>query len=203
MPVSAPPPAPQPETAVAPPTRVAAGLGGGPRGPIGAGAGGSPSPVGAIQVREGDEYALSFPLWLDGTEYEAPGVESLITRFIGDTGEPPSFGLQLWDDGDGGRGLWSSGDAMGGERFLAPVAEGEWHEVAVFFRASSEGAGFYLLFLDGQPIDARAGVSLIGPGSSSAQIEVGLFRNGELVSGSPGVLLGAGVLSDTLEPILP
>ena len=51
------------------------------------------------------------------------------------------------------------------------------------FRASSQGAGFYVLFLDGQLIDATHGVSLIAPGSSAAQIEVGLLRDGKAVAG--------------------
>jgi hypothetical protein len=159
-----------------------------------------------IQVRDGDEHALSFSLYTDGTAYEAPGVENLIVRFTSAAGGQPSFGLQLWDDGSGDAGgLWSSGDAMGGERFLAPVVEGEPHEVVVYFMASSKADGFYLLFLDGQLIDARTGVSLIDPGSSSAQIDVGLFRGGEQAFEIPGLRLGPAELSDTLEsvPALP
>src|SRR5204863_10066355 len=105
--------------------------------------------------------------------------------------EGPSFGLQLWDDGSGlRRGLWASGEAMGGERFLAPVEEGVWHEAVICFQASGDGDGFYLLLLDGQPIDARAWVSLIEPGSGDAQLEAGLFREGNPVAGATDVLFG-------------
>ena len=125
-------------------------------------------------------------------------------RFKGEASESPSFGLQLWDDGSGNqRGLWASGDAMGGERFLAPVAEGVWHEAVLCFKASSEGDGFYLLLLDGQPIDARAWVSLIDSASGSAQLETGLFREGESVVGAPDVFFGPTELGETLESVIP
>src|SRR4029077_17780535 len=114
-----------------------------------------------------------------------------------------SFGLQLWDDDSGQRGLWASGDAMGGERFLAPVAEGVWHEAVGYFQASSEGDGFYLLILDGQPIDARAWISLIEPGNSSALIETGLFRDGEPIVGAPDIFFGPTKLGETLESVIP
>ena len=71
------------------------------------------------------------------------------------------------------------------------------------FHASSEGDGFYLLLLDGQPIDARAWISLIGSGSDSAQIQSGLFRDGEQVAGSPDILFGPVQLSEALESVIP
>ena len=85
---------------------------------------------------------------------------------------------------------------MGGDRFLAPLAERTWHDVTIRFKASSQGDGFYFLSLDGELLDARGEISLIAPGSTAAQIEVGLLRDstggsGELRNpsrrGQPGV----------------
>jgi hypothetical protein len=162
-----------------------------------------PGEDGAVEVSEGDEYAFSFSFLIQPTAYRPPGEENLIVRFRGEASDVPSFGLPLWDDGGDQRGLWASGDAMGGERFLAPVAEGEWHEAVICFRASSEGDGFYLLLLDGELIDARARVSLIDDGSGSALIETGLFREGEGVVGAPDVFLGPTRLGEALEPAIP
>lgn len=208
-PVSVPAPGPSPESSPAPPSQIAASHGGSAQGPSTSGIGvgvddGDASAADAIQVEEGDEYALSFSFYVQPTAYRMPGVDNLIMQFRGEEGERPSFGLQLWDDDSGsGHGLWSSGEAMDGEHFLIPLADGVWHEAAVYFRASSEGDGFYLAFLDGQPIEMRAGVSLIDPGSSNAQIEVGLFRDGERVEGTSEILFGAVRLGDALEPVLP
>lgn len=179
-----------------PPIRTPTG-----KAPSGPGTSGGPivgSPDDGVEVQDGDEHAFAFSFYLQPTVYSAPGTENLLMRFIGEGSESPSFGLQLWDGG-GQQGLWASGDAMGGERFLAPVAEGVWHEAVVYFKASSEEAGFYLLMLDGQPIDARAWVSLIDPESSYAQIEVGLFREGERVIGPADIFFGPTRLDDTLE----
>lgn len=201
MPVAATaPPASGPMPA-APPDGAVRG-GGSLPGPIGAGAGpgeGSGSP---IEVADGGEYALAFAFLVQSTVYRAPGDENLIMRFEGDA-EAPTFGLQVWDDGSGRRGLWSSGGAMGGERFLTPLEEGVWHEAVLSFKASSEDDGFYVLLLDGRPIDVRAGVSLVDPGGDSARIEVGLFRDGETVVGSPDVLFGSAQLGESLESVLP
>ncbi len=150
-----------------------------------------------IEIHEGDEHEFAFSFYIEPAVYRAPGDENLIMRFAGDPGESPSFALQLWDDGSGSqRGLWASGDAMGGERFLAPVAEGTWHEAVIDFRASSEGDGFYLLTLDDQPIDARAWVSLIDSASGAANLEVGLFRGGERVATPSDVFFGPTRLAD-------
>ncbi|HMJ74308.1 MAG TPA: heparin lyase I family protein [Solirubrobacterales bacterium] len=200
VPVATPPPSVEPVAAA--PTRGVGG--GGSSGPVGAGTG---SPEGAaepVEVHAGDEYAFAFSFYVQPIAYRAPGDENLIMRFRGDGSESPSFGLQLWDDGSGAqRGLWASGDAMGGERFLSPLAEGAWHEAVLCFKASSEDDGFYVLLLDGQPVDAQAWVSLIDPGSSDAQIEVGLFREGEPVVGTADVLFGPTKLGDTLGSVVP
>lgn len=203
VPVAA--PSPSPAAAAVPPASVLPERGEGPSGPIGAGAGpGEVEHGSAIEVGEGEEGALAFSFLVQAQAYRSPGEENLILRFAGEAGGSPSFGLQLWDDGGGTQhGLWASGDAMGGERFLAPVADGAWHRVVTVFKASSEGDGFYLVLLDGEPVDARAFVSLIEPGSDSALIEVGLFRGGERVEGFSEVLVGPTELGETLESVLP
>lgn len=197
--------APSPSPATTSPGGAPAEQGGGvPSGPVGAGSGpGSGEPEGAIDVGEGEEGAFAFSFLAQPTAYRAPGEENLIVQFAGEAGEDPSFGLQLWDDGGGQRGLWASGDAMGGERFLAPLADGVWHQVVVDFEASSGGDGFYLGLLDGEPVDARAWVSLIESGSDSAAIEVGLFRDGERVDDGADVLFGPTEFGETLESVLP
>lgn len=200
VPVAA--PSPPPEAAAPSPTRAPTGPAGGGHGPIGAGAGPGEAPESAIKVEDGGEYALAFDFFLQPIAYRAPGDENLIVRFSGES-SVPTFGLQLWDDDEGRRGLWSSGEAMGGERFLTPLEEGVWHQAVVSFQASSEGDGFYVLLLDGRPVDVRAGVSLIDPGSDSAQVEIGLFRDGERAVDSSDVLFGPARLGETLESVIP
>jgi hypothetical protein len=189
VPVAAPVSVPQPEAA--PPTRVPRGYGNQPPGPI---AGGvdpeEEGPSDRVEFQAGDEFEHRFSFYVEPTAFRAPGSDNLILQIRSEASEDSSFGLQLWDDGAGQRGLWATGDAMGGERFLTPVAEGAWHEAIVFLKASSEDDGFYLLTIDGQPIDARAWISLIDSGSSSAQLEVGLFRAGERVLDSGDVFFG-------------
>jgi hypothetical protein len=172
VPVAAPVSASVPEAA--PPTRVPTGYGNQPPGPI---AGGvdpeeeGPSPTDSVEIHVGDELEYSFSFYVEPTLFRLPGDDAPIVQVRGDDSESASFGLQLWDDGTGQRGLWASGDAMGGERFLAPLAEGVAHQATLYLRASSEDDGFYVLTVDGQPLDARAWVSLIDSDSSYALIE--------------------------------
>jgi hypothetical protein len=91
---------------------------------------------------------------------------------------------------------------VGGERFLAPLAEGSWHDIVVHFKASSQEDGFYEVYLDGASVDARDGVSTIVPGSSYTQIEVGLLRDGDRVQGTSEIRLDAAKLGGTLESVL-
>ena len=69
------------------------------------------------------------------------------------------------------------------------------------FRASSEGDGFYILSLDGELVDARGEISLIAPGSSAAQIEVGLLRDSTRVQGTSEIRIDAASL-ESVEPEL-
>lgn len=165
--------------------------------------------TGALEIHEGDEYALAFSFYIETMVYGAPGAPNLVMELASEGTDVPAFGLQLLDwpigsDGlGGGRGLWSSGEAMGGDRFLAPVEERAWHDVVIEFRASSQNDGFYEVLLDGRPIDARSGVRLIPPGSASAEIELGLFRDGELLQGTSELRFDSVKLGDSLESVLP
>ena len=84
-----------------------------------------------------------------------------------------------------------------------------WHRLArrhgttwsSCFSASSEGAGYYALYLDGQPVEVRLGVSMIRPGSSYAQAEIGLFRDGDLLPGTSQIWVDAVTLGETLGPV--
>jgi Polysaccharide lyase len=155
-----------------------------------------------VQIREGDEYGFAVSFFIQAMAYGEPGADNVIVRLKSDESETDNFGLQLWEQAGDLRGLWSSGDAMGGDRFLAPTPEGAWHDLVVRFRASSHGDGFYEIYLDGQLIDVRSGVSLIAPGSSQAQIEVGLLRDPDWAQGTSAILFDAAKLG-TPESILP
>jgi hypothetical protein len=191
---------------VAAPTRPLPGSGGKPPPPSSSG---GPGPIGGlvwgpVQIYEDDEYAYSFSFYVQPEAYRAPGEDNLILRFADAADESHSLGLQLWDDGSGtARGLWASGDAMDGERFLAPVTEDAWHEVVLYFQASSEDDGLYLVLLDGEAIDTRAWVSLIDSAGSYGLLEAGLFREGEAVDGAPEILFGPARLGETLESVIP
>jgi Polysaccharide lyase len=172
------------------------------------GGNGSGSTAGTIRFLEGDEYFYGFSFYIETMVYGEPGAHNLIMQFKSNDGGSPNFGLQLWDyagdDGhSGGRGLWSHGPAMGGDRFLAPVAERTWHDVVIHFKASSVGAGFYEVYLDGAQVDARSGVSMIVPGAAYAYIKDGLYRNGEEIPGVSEIRLDAAKLGDTMESVLP
>jgi hypothetical protein len=165
---------------------------------------GDPSSGAPTQIVEGDESALSFSFNIGSMAFGEPGVDNVMVEFTDETGEVRSFGLQLWQDAIGdpeglGRGLWASGDAAAGDRFLSSLTERAWHDVVIDFRASAEGSGFYAVFLDGEMVDVRGGVSLIPSGSLAAQIGIGLVRDPTRVQGSSELRLGPA----SLEPLAP
>lgn len=172
------------------------------------GGNGGRSTAGTIQFREGDEYFYGFSFYIETMVYGGPGAHNLIMQFKSADSGSPNFGLQLWDyEGDGGqgggRGLWSHGAAMGGDRFLAPVPERIWHDVVIRFKASSVGAGFYEVHLDGVLLDSRSGVSMIVPGAPYAYIKDGLYRNGEEIPGTSEIRLDAAKLGDSMASVMP
>ncbi|HEX2096534.1 MAG TPA: heparin lyase I family protein [Solirubrobacterales bacterium] len=168
---------------------------------------GGRSTAGTVRFYEGDEYWYAFSFYIHSMVYGRPGAHNTIMQFKSDGEGSPSFGLQLWDyEGDdgvsGGRGLWSHGAAMGGDRFLAPAAEGSWHDVIVHFKASRVGAGSYEVYLDGRLVDARDGVSMIRPDRTYAYIKDGLYRNGSEIPGTSEIRLDAARLGTTKESVL-
>jgi len=154
---------------------------------------------------EGEEYWYGFSFYIGQMIWGHPGSQNLIMQFKSEGEGSPNFGLQLWDwsgeRGNGGRGLWSEGEAMkvGGEehRFLAPITEHAWHEIQIHFKASSVGAGFYELFLDGRLLETRTNVSMILPGKRSAYIKDGLYRYGPVATGTSELLLDDARLGTT------
>jgi Polysaccharide lyase len=172
------------------------------------GGNGGGSTNGMIEFHEGDEYWYGFSFNIISMVYGEPGAHNLIMQFKGDDDGSPAFGLQLWDyEGDDGeyadnpKGLWSHGPAMDGDRFLAPVNEGAWHDIAIHFKASAVGAGFYELYLDGTLIDSRSGVSMIADGASYAYIKDGLYRNGGEIPGTSELRLDAARLGHSMSDV--
>ncbi len=150
----------------------------------------------AVRIYEGGEYWYGFSFYIDQMVYGHPGAHNLIMQFKGDDGGSPAFGLQLWDyEGDDGeyasepKGLWSAGAAMGGDRFIAPAAEHQWHDVAIHFKASRVGAGFYQVYLDGKLVDSREHVSMLAPEATHGYIKDGIYRNGSTIPGTSEIRL--------------
>jgi Polysaccharide lyase len=173
------------------------------------GGNGGGSTDGMIEFTEGQEYWYGFSFYIGEMTYGGPGAHNLIMQFKGDDSGSPNFGLQLWDyEGDDGeyednpRGLWSHGDSMDGDRFLAEVPEHTWHDVVIHFRASSSDAGFYEVFLTGQLIDSRSDVSMIVPGADFAYIKNGLYRNGDEIPGDSELWLDSARLGPTQASVL-
>jgi Polysaccharide lyase len=170
------------------------------------GGNGGGSTAGQIEFHEGDEYWYGFSFYIQQMVYGAPGAHNLIMQFKSDGTGSPEFGLQLWDV-HGEKGLWTGGPSQevdgSGERFLAPLTEQAWHDVQIHFRASSVGAGFYEVFLDGNLVDAQTGVSMIVPGHQSAYIKDGLYRNGATAPGTSEIFLDAAKLGQTQASVLP
>ncbi len=174
------------------------------------GGNGGGSTNGMIEFEEGDEYWYAFSFYIDEMVYGRPGAHNLIMQFKGDDGGSPAFGLQLWDyEGDdeeyedNPKGLWSHGPSMDGDRFLAPVPERTWHDVAIHFRASSDDAGFYEVYLNGKLIDSRSGVGMIASGADYAYVKNGLYRNGDEIPGTSEIRLDAARLGPSAESVLP
>jgi polysaccharide lyase-like protein len=157
---------------------------------------GGGSTDGTVELRDGDERYYAFSINVQQMVYGEPGAHNLITQLKSDGEGSPNFGLQLWDY-QGKRGLWSHGDAMGGDRYLAPLAHDQWHDVVIHFKASSAGAGFYRVYLDGQLVDSRDNVSVIRPDRSSGYIKTGLYRNGDEIPGTSDIRIDAARLGTT------
>ena len=156
----------------------------------------------AVRFHEGDEYWYGFSFYIVSMVYGHPGAHNLIMQFKSNDDGSPAFGLQLWDY-QGHRGLWSHSTAMGGERFLAPAAERQWHDVAIHFKASRVGAGFYEVFLDGNLVDSRSGTSMIVPAADHAYIKNGIYRNGGTIPGTSEIRLDDARLGASYAAVSP
>jgi Polysaccharide lyase len=172
------------------------------------GGNGTGSTTGAVHLAEGDERYYAFSFYVQSMVYGRPGAHNLIMQFKSDGTGSPNFGLQLWDyegdDGEsGGKGLWTHGDAMGGDRFLSPLAEHQWHDVLIHFRASKQGNGFYRVYLNGKLVDSRDNVSMIRPDRSYAYIKNGLYRNGDTAPGTSEIRVDAARLGTSQASVLP
>ena len=89
---------------------------------------------------------------------------------------------------------------MGGDRFLAPLTERTWHDVAIQFRASEPGRRATTRSSSTANWSTPAAeISLIAPGSTSAQIDVGLLRDPTRVQGTSEIRLDAASL-ESVEP---
>jgi len=160
----------------------------------------------AIRFYEGSEHYYAFSFYINSMTYGEPGAHNLIMQLKGTDEGSPYFGLQLWDyegdDGEsGGRGLWSHGEGMDGDRFLSPVSEHRWHDVVIHFRASAHGDGFYTVYLNGVLLDHRDGVTLIPPGADHDYIKSGLYRNGSEIPGNAEIRLDAVRLGPNLAAV--
>ncbi len=164
------------------------------------GGSGSASTSGAVRFAEGDEYYYGFSFYIASMVYGRPGAHNLIMQFKGSDSGSPNFGLLLWDY-QGHRGLWSHGAGMGGDRYLAPVAERQWHDVAVHFKVSRVGAGFYELYLDGKLVDSRSNTSMLVSQASYGYVKNGLYRNGDNIPGTSEIRLDAARLGTSLGAV--
>jgi hypothetical protein len=172
------------------------------------GGNGSGSVSQVVKFSEGAEYWYGFSFYIVSMVYGHPGAHNLIMQFKGSDEGSPAFGLQLWDyEGDHGeyraspKGLWSHGTGMGGDRFLAPAAEHQWHDVVIHFKASRVGAGFYEVYLDGNLVDAREHTSMLVPEASYGYIKNGIYRNGAKIPGTSEIRLDAARLAGSYASV--
>lgn len=168
------------------------------------GGNGSGSTEGQINFGEADNRYYAFSFKIIEMVYGKPGGHNLIMQFKSEGEGSPNFGLQLWNV-KGEKGLWTGGPSQeiehGGERFLAPVSEGQWHDVVIHFIASAKGTGSYETYLDGTKIDSAANVSMIVPGKKTGYIKNGIYRNGETVPGTSEIRLDNAKLGSSLASV--
>lgn len=164
------------------------------------GGSGTGSTTGTQKFYEGDEAWYGFSFYIKSMVYGRPGAHNLILQFKGNDSGSPGFGLQLWDY-QGNRGLWSHGSGMGGDRFLAPVPEGTWHDVKIHFKTSRTGAGFYEVYLNGKLVDARSQTSILVSSATYGYIKDGLYRNGSNIPGTSEIRLDAAKLGTSAAAV--
>jgi hypothetical protein len=172
------------------------------------GGNGTGSLTGMRKFAEGDEYWYGFSFYINSMVYGRPGAHNLLLQLKGNDDGSPAFGLQFWnyigDDGQyksNPKGLWSLGTGMGGDRFLAPAAERQWHDVAIHFKVSRVGAGFYQIYLDGNLVDSRSNASILPSAATYGYIKNGLYRNGDKIPGTSELRLDAAKLGTTMSAV--
>ena len=132
--------------------------------------------------------------------YGRPGAHNLIMQLKSDNEGSPRVSLGLWDY-EGKRGLWSEGDVMGGNQFLAPLTEKVWHDILVHFKVTTDKTGFYEIYLDGRLVDSRSDISVLRPGAENAYIKTGLYRNGGEIPGLSEIRIDSAKLGMTREEV--
>jgi len=172
------------------------------------GGNGSGSTSQVARFGESAEYWYGFSFYIQSMVYGRPGAHNLIMQFKGNDSGSPAFGLALWDyAGDDGqyranpKGLWSHGTGMGGDRFLAPAAERQWHDVAIHLEASRTGAGSYEVYLDGTLVDSRTDTSTLPAAASYGYIKSGLYRNGGKLTGTSEIRLDSAKLGTSIASV--
>ncbi len=178
------------------------------RSELGLGGNGTADPNG-VDFYDGNEYWYGFSFNIQHMVYGHPGAHNVIMQFKSEGEGSPNFALQLWDyEGDNGeyadhpRGLWVYSQGAG-DRYVAPAPEHAWHDVAIHFRASEHSNGFYELFVDGELVDQRSGISMIVPGKGSAYIKNGLYRNGSTIPGTSELLVDSAMLGHSASSVQP
>jgi hypothetical protein len=154
-----------------------------------------------VRFHEGNDRFYGFSFLVLSMTYGKPGAHNLIFQFKSNNEGSPRFGLQLWDY-RGHRGLWTHGEAMGGDRFLVPIEAGRWYDVAMHFEVSSRNTGFYRVHVNGTLVDAANEVSLLREEAAFGYIKNGIYRNPETIPGTSEIRLDSAILGTSLEEVM-
>jgi Polysaccharide lyase len=151
---------------------------------------------GAVILKPGDERWYAFSLYVVSMVYGRPGGHNLIWQLHTSPDEAARMGLMLWDyggdtPGTGGKGLWTHGPPMAGDRFLGPLEHGRWHDFKIGMRLTKDASGWYEVRLNGNRIDRRENISILG-NNTSAYLKSGIYRNPEAVNGTSELRLDNG-----------
>lgn len=92
--------------------------------------------------------------------------------------------------------------ALGGGEGSEALPSTVPHDLTVYFGSSSEGAGFYLVLFDGQPVEIGEDPVPTEPGKSCAQIDLGPLL-GESIEAGAEIRIEAVTLGEELEPVVP
>jgi hypothetical protein len=134
-----------------------------------------------LHVVEGETVSYEFEEFIvPGFAYGSRSLGwNLFTQFKSDGEGSPMLALDLWNEG-GKKGLWVEPESS--PYFVSPMAEGVWHRVGMQISASSKNGGGWTIYLDGQEVDHKTGVSTIRPGKAFAYIKNGLYRSGPTIN---------------------